>query len=630
MVKRYAIKQRLSYWFDNTMARGTGALILWLFVGTAILLLLVTTLVTLTPDGNQYSYGQLVWMSLMRTLDPGTMGTDEGGWPFLFLMFTVTVGGIFVVGTLIGIITNGIDARLMELRKGRSIVIERGHTVILGWSPQIFAILSELVKANANRPKSCVAILAEKNKVEMEDEIHERVGNNGRTHIVCRSGNPIDLTDLEIINPQEARSIIILAPEADDPDSQVIKTVLAITQYPSHASNKNHVVAEIRDQKNLDVARLIGKSRVLFVQKDALIARITAQTCRQSGLSVVYTELLDFEGDEIYFQSENGLVGKTYGEALLAYEDSAMIGLGFADGRVKLNPPMDTIIQEGDRVIAISADDDTIRLSTRTEVPVYTEHIRNPAPGPKLPERTLILGWNRRAPEIVNELEHYVSPGSKTMIVAEASEAEAALACYCDHLEKQEISFRQGNISDRRTLENLGVGNFQHVIILSYSDTHEPQQADARTLITLLHLRDLSERLQNPFSIVSEILDLRNRALAEVTRADDFIVSDKLISLMLSQLSENKELSRVFEDLFDPQGAEIYLKPAHYYVELGQTLNFYTVVESARRRGHTAIGYRLHSESEKSGSYGVYVNPDKAKPLSFSPGDRIIVLAEEE
>ena len=53
-----------------------------------------------------------------------------------------------------------------------------------------------------------------------------------------------------------------------------------------------------------------------------LIARITVQTCRQSGLSVVYTELLDFGGDEIYFTEQPALVGKTFGEALLRYEDS--------------------------------------------------------------------------------------------------------------------------------------------------------------------------------------------------------------------------------------------------------------------------------------------------------------------
>ncbi len=76
---------------------------------------------------------------------------------------------------------------------------------------------------------------------------------------------------------------------------------------------------------------------------------------------MIYTELLDFDGDEIYFQEEPAVVGKQFGEALLAYEDSSLIGLRRHDGTILLNPPMDLHIASGDKVIAISSDDDTIR-----------------------------------------------------------------------------------------------------------------------------------------------------------------------------------------------------------------------------------------------------------------------------
>ncbi len=98
---------------------------------------------------------------------------------------------------------------------------------------------------------------------------------------------------------------------------------------------------------------------------------------------------------------------------------------------------------------------------------------------------------------------------------------------------------------------------------------------------------------------------------------------------MLSQISENKELNAVFTDLFDPEGSEIYLKPASNYVEAGQPLNFYTVVEAARRRGEVALGYRLKAqETDADQAYGVTMNPKKSESVTFSEGDRIIVLAE--
>ena len=148
----------------------------------------------------------------------------------------------------------------------------------------------------------------------------------------------------------------------------------------------------------------------------------------------------------------------------------------------------------------------------------------------------------------------------------------------------------------------------------------DAQQADAQTLITLLHLRDIADAAGATFSIVSEMLDVRNRALAEVTQADDFIVSDKLISLMLAQVSENKQLNAVFADLFDPEGSEIYLKPAGDYVALGPAGE---LLHGARggpppRRGR----HRLPPEgqaNDAAAAYGVAVNPAKSAAVTFGP-----------
>ena len=142
------------------------------------------------------------------------------------------------------------------------------------------------------------------------------------------------------------------------------------------------------------------------------------------------------------------------------------------------------------------------------------------------------------------------------------------------------------------SLEELKAADYDHIIVLSYAGV-DVQAADSKTLVTLLHLRDIAEKDETPFSIVSEMLDLRNRELAEVAHVDDFIVSDHLVSLMMTQLSETAEFFPVFTDMFDPEGSEIYLKPVCNYIEAGIGVNFYTVIEAARRQGHVAIGYRL-------------------------------------
>ena len=630
-MKNITIRQRLNYWFDNMMTGGTRVLILWLFIATLVMLLGIAVLASFTQDVQGVGLIRLFWMGLMRTLDPGTMGGDTGSWPFLFLMLSATVGGIFVVGTLIGVLTNGIDDRLDELRKGRSLVVEQGHTIILGWSSQIFSIISELIIANENHRHSCIAILAEKDKVEMEDEIHAKIGNSHGTRIVCRTGSPLDPVNLQIVNLNRARSIIILSPETGDPDSSVIKSILAIINNQNRPEEAYRIVAAIHNRENMEVAKMVGRAEAQIILSDDLISRITAQTCRQTGLSLVYTELLDYTGDEIYFKLEPLLIGKTFGEALFMFENSALIGLQTADGQVRLNPPMDTLIQPGDQVIAISQDDNTIQLSGLVGPKINLEAIRDSEPRRKQPEHTLILGWNHRAPMIIQEINNYVAPGSQLLVVADVDTDRLKQDCILCEQTNQHVELQKGETTNRRVLDRLEIQNFQHVIILSYSDILPTQEADARTLVTLLHLRDIAERFQHSFSIVSEMLDIRNRELAEVTHVDDFIVSDKLISLMLSQVSENKDLSAVFEDLFNPEGSEIYLKPAEYYIRLGEPLTFYTVLEAARRRGEVAIGYRLHADVNlREKTYGVTVNPRKSLQVTFSARDRIIVLAEDE
>jgi voltage-gated potassium channel Kch len=629
MVSRASLKDRLRYAFDNSLSGGAAPLIGWLAVASAILVLVAAVVIWLSQLLPRDSFISLTWMLLLHTLGKDIPQGDSAGWVYRLFMLAVTYGGVFITGTLIAVLTTIVRNKVDSLREGRSKVIEEGHTAILGWAPHIFSIIRELVIAKASEKHASIVILGDKDKVEMETEIHAKVAQPGHTRIVCRRGSSIEIGDLDIVGLNTARSIIIPAPEGDDPDSAVIKTLLAITNSAHRRSEPYHIVAEIRNPKNMSVARIVGRDEVELVLAGDLISRIAAQTCREPGLSAVYTELLNFEGDEIYFREEPELVGRTFGQALLAYETSTPIGLQPKGQRPRLKPPLDAVIQAGDEIIAIAEDDDAIYLSRRQDLGIRTEATRCCSYTEPIPERTLLLGWNWCAPSIINELDRYVAPGSTVTVVADAPSAEEQIRLHCSNLQHESVTYRTGNTTDRHELDQLAIETYNHVIILCYCDTLDRQEADARTLVTLLHLRDIAERCGHQFSIVSEMVDIRNRNLAEVTRADDFIVSEQLVSLVLAQISQRKELNAVFADLFDPEGSEIHLRPVANYIEPGQRANFYTVVESARQQDEIALGYHLQAHAnDATRNHGVVLNPNKHDAVTFSPGDRIIVLAE--
>jgi voltage-gated potassium channel Kch len=623
----------LRYHFENTLSAGPIAIIGWLAVVSLSIVLLAAVVVALFgisfQEGAQEGTGfiEAAWNLLMRTFDAGNMA-DDAGWPLRIVTLVVTLGGIFIVSTLIGTITSGMESSIDEMRKGRSRVIERGHTLILGWSPTVFAIINELVIANENQRRPRIVIMADHDKVEMEDEVRSKLPNTKNTRVICRRGSPLDLDDLELVNPHEAKSIIILSPNVSDPDTYVIKSILALTNNPNRGKEPFHIVAELLDAKNMEAAHLVGGDEAVLIQSSDVIARITAQTCRQSGLSVVYQELMDFDGAEIYFKEEPELVGQTYRQALVRFQQCALMGLFTAEKQALVNPSMDRVIAKGDQVIVVAEDDDTVAV---TPAPSSTPPAngQRPAAAKEGAERTLVLGWNVKGEKIIRELDAYVPEGSVVMIVADSDDAGEEVDRFRTELKRQDVRFVQGDTTERTTLENSQPHKFNHIILLS-DNRIDIQEADAKTLITLLHLRKLSQEKQARLSIVSEMRDVRNRALAEVAQPDDFIVSDKLISLLLSQISENKHLDAVFKDLLDPEGSEIYLKPITNYVVPGQSVNFYTLVEAAAAHGETAIGYRVVAKANKSDEgFGVKINPDKADTVTFAAEDKLIVLAEE-
>jgi len=231
---------RVRYAVDNTFSRGTAALIVWLAGLSLIVVLLAALLLSLTGAAQEgegrLSLVEAAWRGLMRALDAGTMGGDTG-WGFRLIMLAVTLGGVFVISTLIGILTSGVEGKLEELRKGRSRVIESGHTVILGWNEQVFTIISELAIANENQRRPCIVILGDHDKVDMQDQVRQKVGDTGRTRVVCRTGSPIETAELSIALLNTARSIIVLSPDSEDADCEVIKIILAITNHPAAAGN---------------------------------------------------------------------------------------------------------------------------------------------------------------------------------------------------------------------------------------------------------------------------------------------------------------------------------------------------------------------------------------------------------
>nr|WP_272923392.1 NAD-binding lipoprotein [Streptomyces sp. SID5643] len=622
---------RARYWFDSTLTRGASALVGWMALLCLTVVVPASAVVVWTdPHAPQSLPGRLVqvWRLTGETLRLG----GATGTPLRVTMSVLlALVALLYVSTLVGLITTALTERLTALRRGRSTVLEQGHVVVLGWSEQVFTVVGELVAANANQRRAAVAVLADRDKTAMEEALATKVGPVGRTRLICRSGPTTDPAVLTLTSPATAGVVLVLPRDEPDADAEVVKTLLALRAALAGVENRPPVVAAVRDDRYRLAAGLAAGPGGVVLESDAVTARLIVQAARRPGLSLVHQELLDFAGDEFYLVGEESLTGRPFGDALLSYPTSSVVGLVHGDTPL-LNPPPQTMVAADDLLIVISRDDDTAWPGECGHWVEKAAMASGPAT-PTRPERVLLLGWNRRAPLMVEQLRRRARPGSVVDVVADGGEATVRQVREARAPDGTglTLTLHPGDVTRPETLRRLDVHSYDSVIVVGEDPApgQPPDQPDNRTLVTLLLLRQMEEASGRELPVVTELVDDRNRALAPLGPGADVIISGKLIGLLMAQISQNRRLAAVFEELFSADGTGIRLRPAGDYVLPGCETAFATVVAAARERGECAIGYRSHDDASTSPGYGVRVNPPKSERRRWTAADEVIVVGTD-
>ena len=612
-MKKRTLRDRITYWIDCMMSKGAIAMTALLFVITTAIVAFIGITASFVSDEGGILYQ--LWFSLMYTLDPGNLSNvPTSNIIYLFLMFLATLCGIFLTSGLIGVISTGIENKLSSLRKGTSVVQEDGHTVIIGFDNNIFAILQELIEANSNKKNACIVVLGNQPKEKMEEEISARIEDTLTTRIICRSGNLHEAYAIERCSVETCKSVIVNIYD----DAEVIKILLALA---THIKGKNlsnpdlKFVVSLQDNQHIEAASIAGEGKAAIVYSKDAIARIISNTCRQHGLSQVLTELFNFTGNELYFEKIPALTGKTFKEATMSFSNAIAFGL-HTSGQVKLNPPMDTVIGENDEIVLLETDDGAFDYhppKTADESKICnTDSISATAN-----KHLTVLGSNDKLPIILEEYSKYVEPDTSVIIVDNDLD-ETKLGTY----ENLNITVCRDHVT-RKLLSKFMNKNSDNILLLN-DDSLDSETSDSQTLLRLILLRDIADKGGFDFSITTEMRSVDNQKLASQARVDDFVIGSNFASLIMAQISENPNIKPLIDDLLDESGSEMYMKPVSDYVTLGVPVDSYTLTESAARKGEIYIGYR-HNDDIKT---GVVVNPNKYEPIIFTKNDQVVVIAE--
>ena len=103
--------------------------------------------------------------------------------------------------------------------------------------------------------------------------------------------------------------------------------------------------------------------------------------------------------------------------------------------------------------------------------------------------------------------------------------------------------------------------------------------------------------------------------------------------MIFTQISEEPDIQKVYDDLFAEDGSEINVKPAGLYFDtLPVTCPFGDLMRAAQKRDEEiCLGYKLQSlEGDVSTNFGVKLIPPKDSEITLNEEDCLVVVAEDD
>jgi voltage-gated potassium channel Kch len=608
-------KKFLRYHFENNITKSSN------FV---LFLLIVSALTALIMVAFQYSIGILEqnnfinswWDSLTSIISIGD-GTSLETRIVNFLFWCLNVA---ISGTIIAFLTAKVSGFIFNLNKGRSIVIDKGHYVIIGWNLNIIKIFKEIENANLNAPKPTILCFNSMDNVEMRIKIDLEYPDQKKLRILTRSGDSYNISELGIANLEEARSVIVLNDILIE-DYNIETTILAIRK--NIPKSNVPIIAQFLEPSNIKILSNISGKNVVGVHNNSIIASVTSQSIRSKYISSVFMDFLDYDGDEIYFYSSEHFVGLSYMQVSLYIDKATLIGIINKVGEIILNPNKDILISDGDQLVVI-AEDDMINLDVnKPEIDKILNHIKinNEIKKNSSTKSILFFGWSELGQEILNQTIPFLDNDSEVS-VAYRSDLVNNLPFIGDkdNLKLSLFPFeknKQIQISDF-LLEN----NFDIILILGYNDCLSEEVADTFSLMQNLHLKSSLNEISilNRPRIVLQLNDGSKKNLIDIDENHEFIVSDVLSSLLMTQLADNPKLKIIFDELFSVEGAVIHINPISEYIDLTilSQVKVTDLIISCLSCNETFVGYIENDE--------LFLNPQKSTMLNNLESVSLVVI----
>lgn len=494
-----------------------------------------------------FANGAIKWLII-----PNSVLTIENPKLLILAVFVLVVGMVLFSGIIIALTTNQIKAYIEKKQSSSGKLHLQDHIVILNWNNKVPELIADLLYVD--NQKITVVLLADVDKTYAEKQIQNVICDLDVSKkdiknlmVLVKKGDSLLESDLKDISINKARAIIIMNEENDnmslkESDLAVIKIILALSE--CEISLDVPFVAEIKDYDSIEKVNVLNKivgslkNRVVLpICFDMRLGQIIAQTVIDSKMEELYLSLFSFKDAEVYY-----LENVTFEEALKNY-------------------PYLTPLGKDDKGVFVLAESEK-DLDPQA---AFTGDIKNIALKPFKEDRNLdvyIVGRNNKLDYILETFQEYRDIYQNKFNV--------------EHVNNEGIN---------DLLTKINNNTKESTILLLSDENQETDVLDSNVIDALIYIEsNLTNRSTN---LIVELLEPKNYSIISNFNIRNTIISNKIISLLLSKLALYPKTAPFYEDLLtmtlkegdETDDSQIFIKKVSDIFVFADKLSFSSIKE---------------------------------------------------
>ena len=434
----------------------------------------------------------------------------------------IIVEMILFSGAIVATLTAAVRSFIDKKSKASGKIDLSDHFVILNYNSKVPDLIYNLIEKDF---KENVIVLSNRDKDYISKQVESLIqtyspDKKRKINLIVKEGDPLLPGNLDDISIAKASSIVIMSREdmedttndfIENNDLNALKVLLTVGGFDISKNCNIVVETDTNDIKQkIDIlARTISSLKdksIIPVSFNKKIGQIISQTIINPAIASIYLELLSFKGCEFYSFGDDKV------ENFLKNHNNAIPIIKYH------------------KLFALAEDYKDLPL-TRKE-PIEFEPLLVNEKATPTAHHIYVIGENKKSPYIIENLKLAQEGYGDSFLLKTYKKTEA-----------------------KQLIEDLKNDDGEKKVLLLSDDTVEPDSYDANIFSTLISLtQEFAGR--KDISYVTELLDSRNLNSVNDFEIKNAIISNRMMSLLITQLALNSESMRFFNALLTSDSEE--------------------------------------------------------------------------